>query len=130
MVVTLSGLAAFVVVSVSVVVALCAGFCESVTLKVKAAPDTAAVGVPVMAPVAAFSDSPAGKVPLVTDQAYGACPPDAANEVEYAAPTCPFGSEVVVMTNPGGEMTNGNVTVLVADCGASVCSCPDQTVAS
>ena len=56
------------VVSVSAAVALCTGLPESLTLKVSAAPDTAAVGVPVMAPVAAFSDNPAGNVPLVSDQ--------------------------------------------------------------
>ena len=57
-----------VVVSVSAAVALCAGLPESLTLKVSAAPDTAAVGVPLMAPVAVFSDSPAGNVPPVSDQ--------------------------------------------------------------
>jgi hypothetical protein len=56
------------VVSVSAAVALCTGLLESLTLKVSAAPDTAAVGVPVMAPVAAFSDSPEGNAPLVSDQ--------------------------------------------------------------
>ena len=55
------------VVSVSDAVALCAGLPESVTLKVSDAPDTGAVGVPVMAPVAVFSDRPAGKLPLVSD---------------------------------------------------------------
>ena len=55
-------------VSVSAAVAFCAGLLESVTWKANAAPDTAVVGVPVMAPVAVFSDSPAGNVPLVSDQ--------------------------------------------------------------
>ncbi len=59
---------AAVVVSVSAAVAFCAGLLESLTLKVSAAPDTAVVGVPVMAPVAVFSDNPAGNVPLVSDQ--------------------------------------------------------------
>jgi hypothetical protein len=57
-----------VVVSVSAAVALCAGIPESVILKLSDAPDTAAVGVPVIAPVAAFSDNPAGNVPPVSDQ--------------------------------------------------------------
>jgi hypothetical protein len=56
-----------VVVSVSAAVAFCTGLLESLTLKVSATPDTTAVGVPVMAPVAAFSDNPAGNVPLVSD---------------------------------------------------------------
>jgi hypothetical protein len=57
-----------VVVSVSAAVALWTGLPESLTLKVSAAPDTAAVGVPVIAPVAVFSDNPAGIVPPVSDQ--------------------------------------------------------------
>jgi hypothetical protein len=44
------------------------GLPESLTWKVSGVALTAAVGVPLMAPVAAFSDSPAGKVPLVNDQ--------------------------------------------------------------
>src|SRR5882757_5381051 len=102
-----------VVVSVSAAVALCTGFPESLTLKVSAAPDTAAVGAPVMAPVAVFSDSPAGKVPLVSDQTYGVVPPDAASVAEYATPTCPFGSDVVVMFNAATVMLNDRVVVLV-----------------
>ena len=57
-----------VTVSVSVTLALCAGVLESVALKVSELAEAAAVGVPVMAPVAAFSDSPAGKVPAVSAQ--------------------------------------------------------------
>lgn len=63
---TVSGLAA--TVSVSDAAAFCAGLAESVTVKVSGALDTAAVGVPVTAPVVVFSDSPAGNVPLVSDQ--------------------------------------------------------------
>jgi hypothetical protein len=54
-------------VSVTDATAFCAGLPESVTVKVSGVPDTTAVGVPVMAPVAVFSDSPAGNVPLVSD---------------------------------------------------------------
>lgn len=39
----------------------------------------AAVGGPVIAPVDAFKDNPAGSVPLVSDQVYGAVPPVADN---------------------------------------------------
>ena len=67
-VVTLSGVVVLVVVSVSDAVALCAGLLESVTLNVSGALATAVVGVPEIAPVEAFSDNPAGKVPLVKDQ--------------------------------------------------------------
>ncbi len=100
-------------VSVSAAVAFCAGLLESVTWKANAVPDTAVVGVPVMAPVAAFSDNPAGNVPPASDQAYGVVPPDAASAAEYATPTCPFGSEVVVMLNVAGVMLNDRVVVLV-----------------
>jgi len=41
---------------------------ESVTWKVSRVPFTAAVGVPVIAPVEAFSVRPAGSAPLVTAQ--------------------------------------------------------------
>ena len=70
------------IVSVSATVVLCTGFSESLTWKVSGVADTAAVGVPVMAPVAVFSDSPAGNVPLLSDQAYGVAPPDAASVAE------------------------------------------------
>jgi hypothetical protein len=56
------------IVSVRVAVLVCTGLPESVTLNFSDAPDTAAVGVPVMVPVPVFSDSPAGNVPLVSDQ--------------------------------------------------------------
>ena len=59
---------AAVTVRGNVTLALCAGVPESVALKVSEVADAVAVGVPVMAPVAAFSDSPAGKVPAVSAQ--------------------------------------------------------------
>ena len=40
------------------------------------------VDVPLMTPVELFSDSPAGKAPLVTFQVYGAVPPTAASVCE------------------------------------------------
>jgi hypothetical protein len=43
-------------------------------------------GVPVIAPVEALSVRPAGKEPVVTDQAYGASPPDAEFTRLYAEP--------------------------------------------
>jgi hypothetical protein len=58
-----------------VAVCVCAGLLESVTLKMSGAFVTACVGVPVMAPVAAFSVSAVGIVPLVRLQVYGAVPP-------------------------------------------------------
>ena len=61
--------------------AVAAGLAESVarTVKLKV---PLAVGVPVMAPVAAFKLSPAGSEPLVIDQVYGAVPPLAASVAE------------------------------------------------
>jgi hypothetical protein len=52
-----------------------AGLLESVTLKVSGVLVTAAVGVPVIAPLEAFNDSPGGRVPLVRVQLYGVFPP-------------------------------------------------------
>ena len=44
---------------------LCAGLLESVTINVSAVALAAAVGVPLITPVAAFKVKPAGRVPLV-----------------------------------------------------------------
>jgi hypothetical protein len=56
-----------------------AGLLESVTVNVRAVALAVAVGVPLIAPVAAFKVRPAGRVPLVSDQAYGNVPPVAAS---------------------------------------------------
>jgi hypothetical protein len=53
----------------------CAGLSESVTVNVSGAATAAAAGVPVIMPVAAFSDKPVGNVPEVSDQEYGVVPP-------------------------------------------------------
>ena len=45
-----------------------------------------------IAPVAAFSDSPAGKLPAETLNVYEPLPPVALTVCEYATPTVPFGS--------------------------------------
>jgi hypothetical protein len=50
-------------------VAESAGVLESVTVKVSETPDTIAVGLPLMVPLAEFSDSPAGRTPVVSAQA-------------------------------------------------------------
>ena len=57
---------------------LTGGVLESATWNVRAAFVTACVGVPVIAPVAAFNMRPAGSVPLVSDHVYGGVPPVAA----------------------------------------------------
>ena len=51
------------------------GLLESATLKVSGELETDCVGVPVIAPVEIFKDNPAGRVPLLMDQVYGAMPP-------------------------------------------------------
>ena len=86
------------------------GSLVSVTLKVSGALVTATVGVPPSDPVEAFSDSPAGSVPLVMDQVYGVVPPIAARVVLYAEPTCPFGSEEVVITKGAEEIVRVKLT--------------------
>ena len=52
----------------------------------------AVVGVPVIAPVAAPKDKPAGKLPADTLNVYEPFPPVAETFCEYAAPTVPFGN--------------------------------------
>ena len=52
----------------------------------------ALVGVPVIAPVAAFNESPAGKLPADTLNVYEPLPPTALTFCEYAGPTAPLGS--------------------------------------
>jgi hypothetical protein len=64
-----------------------------------------------MTPVAAFSDNPAGNVPLVSDHVYGVVPPDAVSVARYEAPALPPGSELDVMLR---------VVALLAGCVASV----------
>ena len=65
---------------VSVRLAFCVspGLLESVTSKVNARLLTAAVGVPVIAPVAALRFAQDGNVPLMMDHVYGVVPPVAA----------------------------------------------------
>ena len=63
------------IVKVKLMVAVCAGEPESVTLKVSGVALTAAVGVPPINPVEAFSVRPFGKVPLVNCQVYAPVPP-------------------------------------------------------
>jgi hypothetical protein len=48
-----------------------------------------------------FNVRPAGKVPALTAHNNVGVPPLAATVCEYAAPTAPFGSEVVVIAGGG-----------------------------
>ena len=57
----------------------CAEVPESVAWKVSGVPFTGAVGVPVIAPLEAFSARPTGSVPLVSAHLYGVVPPVAIN---------------------------------------------------
>ncbi|HEX3844224.1 MAG TPA: hypothetical protein VHV80_07680, partial [Steroidobacteraceae bacterium] len=59
-------------------------------------------GFPVIAPVAALSDSPDGRDPLLSDHLYGDVPPLAARVAEYAFPTVPAGRLAVVMAKAAG----------------------------
>jgi hypothetical protein len=96
-VVVIVTLPAAAIVSVRLVLLLCAGLLESVTWIVSSTALTAAVGVPEIKPVDAARVSPEGSGPLVTDQVYGALPPLAVRVVVYGVPTWPLGSEAVVM---------------------------------
>ena len=55
------------IVRVRLTVLVCCGLPESFTWNDKGVLATLTVGVPVMAPVEAFSESPVGMVPLVSD---------------------------------------------------------------
>ena len=66
------------IVSVRLTDLLCTGMLESVTVNVSAVALAAAVGVPLIAPVAAFKVRPAGSVPLVRLHEWGDVPPLAA----------------------------------------------------
>jgi len=80
---------------------LCGGVNASVTVNVSGVALAAAVGVPVIAPVAAFSVSPAGSVPVVNDHVYGGVPPPAVKVVLYGTPTSPLGrGEFVIIPSP------------------------------
>ena len=67
------------IVIVPLLLEVCCGELESVTVPVKLKVP-AVVGVPVMAPVLAFSVSPGGKKPELMENAYGVVPPLAAND--------------------------------------------------
>lgn len=62
--------------------AICVGLLASVTLKVSGVAVAVAVGVPVIAPVEALSESPAGNEPLVNVHVYGVVPPVAESATE------------------------------------------------
>ena len=77
--------------------AVMVGVLESVAVTVKFDVPPA-VGDPVMSPLPLSSGSPAGSDPLVTAQVTGAVPPvDARVAPTYGLPTCPPGSDAVVM---------------------------------
>src|SRR5579872_2103275 len=95
---------------VSETVAVADTLLASVTLTVKL-DVPAAVGVPESTPVEALSVIPAGSVPLLTDQVYGAVPPLTVSVNEYAAPTSPDGGAV----GPGaGDVVTARVIEVVA----------------
>jgi len=95
------------------------GVSESVAVTVKlAVPD--AVAVPDIAPVEELRDSPAGKLPLVTDQKYGDTPPVACKLAPgYADCATPVGSELVVTLSGVAEMLMLRAAVAVAAVGCS-----------
>jgi hypothetical protein len=106
--------------SVSAADCLRAGEPESLTVKVTEPLVTGAAGVPEITPVATASDKPAGSDPLLTDQAYGAVPPEAASVALYAVPTVPLGTDDVEITSGAGAMLT--VRLLVVTC----CGLPES----
>jgi hypothetical protein len=81
-------------------VAFCVGELESVALTVKENVP-AVVGVPLICPEL-MSVSPAGKEPELSDQMYGAVPPLAASDPEYAVLAIPEGKELTVIVRAVG----------------------------
>jgi hypothetical protein len=100
-------------VRVRFTVAVCTGELESVTLKLSGVALTAEFGVPLIRPVDGANERPDGNVPTVNCQVYGPVPPEAASAWEYAAPTCPSGSAVVVMVSPGPVMVSVKLALAV-----------------
>ena len=115
LVVTCTGVTAAATVSVNDFVAVCAvGEVESVTLAVKLnEPD--AVGGPEIVPVA-DRVRPPGKAPELMLQLYGVVPPVAASAVEYAVPTCPEETELVVICTGVTAAVTATLSDFVAVC--------------
>lgn len=86
---------------VSVALEVCGDELWSVTVAVKMLVPVP-VGVPEIAPEEE-SDNPAGRLPEVIDQLYGAVPPVAVNVALYAVPCVALGNEVVVVTEVAEE---------------------------
>src|ERR1039458_638095 len=80
-------------------VAACTGTAESLSLNVSGVAVMGFVGVPLICPVAAFKVRPAGNVPAVTCQLVVGTPPVDVSVCEYAVPTLPLGSDVVVIVS-------------------------------
>ena len=83
----------------------------SVTLMVNVPP---AVGVPVIAPVEGFRVKPLGSVPVATENVYGATPP--VTVIAGLLNTTPTSPTPIAehVTEGGGTMVKGHVTVLTA----------------
>jgi hypothetical protein len=91
-----------------------AGLLPSVTVTVKLAVPFGPVGVPVMAPVEAFSFKGAGSAPAVIE--YTRVPkPDATTVWLYAVPSTSAGSVVVLIFGAAGKLTV-MLNACVADC--------------
>ena len=75
----------------------------------------AVVGVPEIAPVDAVKLKPAGNVPALTLQVYGAVPLLACNVVEYAVPVVPPGNDVVVIVGGCGAAAIAILSAFVAE---------------
>ena len=88
-------------------------FAASVTCTVnETVPDV--VGVPEITPVDATRLNPVGSVPALTLQLYGVVPPLACSVAEYAVPTVPPGSDVVVTVGDCGAAATAILNALVA----------------
>src|SRR5262249_12498645 len=97
-----------------------------------------AVGVPEITPELGASVNPAGSAPLAIAHVYGGVPPLAARVAEYAAPTTPPGSAVVVIVSgpaatvsPVLPLTEPSVAeIVVLPVVTAVATPPELTVAT
>lgn len=77
-----------------------------------------AVGVPAMAPLPDASLNPAGRLPDVIDQVYGAVPPLAARLTLYDVPTTPEDNEAVEMATGRATFVPDETIAIGTDCDA------------
>jgi hypothetical protein len=106
-------------IETAAVAVLWVGLVESVTSIVKLDVPVP-VGVPLITPVDATRDSPAGSDPELIDQLYGVMPPVAVNVVLYAVPCVAPGRPVLVTVKVAAANTSSETAAVAVLLSASV----------